>query len=212
MQPIPYSFVCDEYPSSICELAGLDLFPAAGHPSRWTDAELAHIRTVLRRLTAQRICNPDDAEDVVQETLLTMVRKAPAMNIEKGMLIWAMGILRKKVGNYYRRVRRITSFDGQVRYALRESRTQSPEADLHHAEICLIVDAILRKLPPQERAAIDLYLAGKPAGEIASLLQPERYQNIINRLHRGRKKLARELSRHGYARTILEKRRRFREI
>jgi hypothetical protein len=29
-------------------------------------------------------------------------------------------------------------------------------------------------------------------------LHPERYQNVINRLHRGRKALAKELAKYGY--------------
>jgi RNA polymerase sigma factor (sigma-70 family) len=204
---ISYPLVCKEHPALICELSGLDAFPSDNQAIRWTEEELAHIRLVLKKLTSQRIGNPADAEDLVQDTLLTMVRKAPDIDIEKGMLIWAMGILRKKVGNYYRRVRRFSLLDGQIRHVFRECRTLTPEAQVHHAELRAMIEGMLRKLQPQERAAIDLYLAGSETSEIVSLLHPERYQNVVNRLHRGRKKLARALSRYGYARTAAEKHR-----
>jgi len=195
---------CEFIPPRIHETARLGSYRPKPASVVWTDEELARIRLVLRRLTALRVENPEDAEDLVQETMLTMVRKAPEIDLEKGLLIWAMGILRKKVGNYYRRTRRSVPLDDQS-IIVCESRqyaraVPSPEASLLHAELCARIDAILEDLPAPEREAIDLYLAGTQTGEIASLLHPERYQNILNRLHRGRKKLAKELSRHGYAR------------
>ena len=43
-----------------------------------------------------------------------------------------------------------------------------------------------------------MLIAGLTPGEIAVKMLPERYQTVINHLHRGRKKLARELIRHGF--------------
>jgi RNA polymerase sigma factor (sigma-70 family) len=196
---------------SIHETARLGYYSSRAKSSDWTEEELARIRLVLRKLTALRVDNAEDAEDLVQETFLTMVRKAPGIDLEKGLLIWAMGILRKKVGNYYRRPQRFTSLDDNrnaPRDAVRcSSAVPSPESNLHHAELCAMVDGILMKLSPREREAIDLYLAGKQTCEIVSLLHPERYQNVVNRLHRGRKKLARELVRCGYTPHASEKRR-----
>ena len=41
-------------------------------------------------------------------------------------------------------------------------------------------------------------IAGLNAREITEELHPVRYQNVINRLHRGRKKLAEALAKYGY--------------
>jgi RNA polymerase sigma factor (sigma-70 family) len=157
---------------------------------------------VLKKLTAVRVDNPEDAEDLVQETLLTMVRKAPGTDLEKGPLIWAMGILRKKVGNYYRKTQRNAALETHSPEILGHrpgpSFVLSPEASLHHAELRAVVDGAIARLSPREREAIDLLLSGRQTGEIVTLLRPERYQNIVNWLHRGRKKIARELARHGY--------------
>ena len=207
MHTSPYSLIHNECRADIGESMPSAYFASRMRSIPWTEEELAHIREVLKKLTAQRIGNLEDAEDLVQETILTMLRKAPEIDIEKGILVWAMGILRKKVGNYYRRTRRFHLLHGQVRHALRQYRPLSPESALHHAELCIVIEGMLQKLSPRERAAIDLYLAGKQTGEIALLLHPERYQNIVNWLHRGRKKLARQLSRYGYSRVAVEKRR-----
>lgn len=168
----------------------------------WPDQELNKIRSVLKKLTCLRVDNRDDAEDLVQETLLTMTEKCSRIKLEKGLLVWGMGILRRKIGNYYRRGRRFVSLDeicgdskDHDRHFLVEPAQQSA---LHYAELRVLLDRALASLAPRERLAVELFLAGSPTREIVDLLYPERYQNIVNWIHRGRKKVARELAKHGY--------------
>ena len=208
VQEFACSFICESDPDPIDETDSCRCYGVRDEAQDWTEAELSHIRQVLRRLTVLRVDNPEDAEDLVQETLLTLVRKGPKM-VEKGMMMWAMGILRRKVGNHYRRTQRFSVQDAQIRYLTgRSAFAPSPESCLHHAELMSVVDGVLVNLSPEERAPVDLYLAGRQTAEIVSLLHPERYQNIVNRLHRGRKKLVRELARHGYGRRTAFRRRR----
>ncbi len=211
MHNLAYSCIYDSDISDlhrICEAVRSGYYQPDGGFFNCTEEELERIRAVLRRLSQLRIENPDDAEDLVQETLLTMVRKAPQVDIEKGLLVWAMGILRKKVGNYYRRSQRFTSIDDHPGpgFIAPLSAVCSPESSLHHAELCAMVENVLLRLSPGERRAVDLYLAGRETAEIVAMLRPERYQNIINWLHRGRKKLAKELARIGYERDGIKRR------
>lgn len=164
----------------------------------WTDHELAAIRAVLQKLTSARILNPNDAEDLVQDTLLTMILKHPGKKLEKGNLVWGMGILRKKVGNYYRRTQRNVSLGAMETCSQPPTMSFSPEAKVFHEELQEIIQRALPQLPSSQREAMELLIAGFEPGEIVRRLHPERYQNVINRLHRGRKKLAKELARHGY--------------
>jgi RNA polymerase sigma factor (sigma-70 family) len=168
----------------------------------WPEDELARVRSVLKKLAALRVDNPDDAEDLVQETLVTMTEKCPQIALQKGLLIWGMGILRKKIGNHYRKNRRFTSWEdlspNSRERAGSAGSMPEQESRLHQAELCELLNRALASFPPRERMAVELYLAGSPAREIAELLYPERYQNIVNWVHRGRKKLARELGRYGY--------------
>jgi RNA polymerase sigma factor (sigma-70 family) len=171
-------------------------------PHEWSEEELARVRAVLHKLSALRVANAEDAEDLVQETLLTMAKKCPDIELRKGLLVWSLGILRNKVGNYYRRARRqspVTEFDGHERTSDHLlPAVHSPEARIHHAELRSLVTGILAGLTRGEREAVQLLIAGLPTGEIAARLSPEPYQNVVNRLHRGRKKLVRELARFGY--------------
>jgi RNA polymerase sigma factor (sigma-70 family) len=165
-----------------------------------TDEEIAAIRVVLQKLTSLRILNPNDAEDLVQETLLTVIRKNPGIHLEKGLLVWSMGILRRKVGNYYRKVQRYTPLnENQPLYppGVQQS-AMSPEMKVSHKELQTIVETKLAQLPLLQRRAMELLIAGMDTREIVEQLHPERYQNVINRLYRGRKRLARELSKYGY--------------
>jgi RNA polymerase sigma factor (sigma-70 family) len=168
----------------------------------WSDEEIARVRIVLRKLTGLRINNEQDAEDLVQETLLTMTRKPPAGELQKGLLVWSMGILRRKVGNYYRRSRRFTSLDaaepGRRTRPQGARQTVAQESRVHYDELRAIITGVLESFPVPERKVLELALMGLPTCEIAAELSPELYQNVANRLHRGRKKLAKVLARYGY--------------
>ncbi len=189
----------------ICETSEFDPDQSQAMPRirAWTDEEVGRIRVILQRLTALRIRNDDDAEDLVQETLLTATEKLPDGSLHKGLLVWCMGVLRKKVGNYYRKANRFAplgSYELPARWSQHgEWPVQSPEARLRQTELYALVDRILARFPAQERQPIELYLAGLTAWEIAEELHPERYQNVLNRIFRGRKKLARQLARYGFA-------------
>lgn len=172
----------------------------ATHP--WTEEEIASIRHVLQKLTAARVLNLNDAEDLVQETLLTLIAKGPQPDLKKGPLVWSLGILRNKVGNYYRKAQRGASLGAHT--AVPEEplapphAAPSPEVGLFHEELQRIIQGTLAQFPAPQRRAMELLIAGFEPGEIVSRLSPERYQNVINRLHRGRKILARELAKYGY--------------
>jgi len=171
-------------------------------PAEWSDNEIAAIRTALQRLTALRVRNSMDAEDLVQDTLLTMIAKCPECELEKGLLAWSLGILRRKVGNYYRKTQRY-AWIGEQKPAVRQWRRNEipeacPERQAAYKELSALVEQTLVRLPSSQREPMELLIAGYGAGEIAQRLHPERYQNVINYLYRGRKRLARELARHGY--------------
>jgi len=185
----------------IAESTCIEAYIAHAGKLELADEEIAAIRAVLQKLTTTRIINPTDAEDLVQDTLLTLITKHP-VELEKGLLVWSLGVLRKKVGNYYRKTHRFTCFSEQEKSTLQSIREfaaeASPEARLFHDELRRLVDQTLEQLPPSQRKAIELLIAGFDSGEIAELLVPERYQNVINHIHRGRKKLAKELAKYGY--------------
>ncbi len=166
----------------------------------WTDKQITEIREVLQRLTSLRITNSNDVEDLVQDTLLTMIMKRPGSELEKGPLVWSLGILRKKVGNYYRKAQRYSAFnERETRGWIQQSMlASSPEVTICHDELQGIVNETLAQLPSCQRQAMELLIAGHDPAEIVEQLHPVRYQNVINRLYRARRKLAKELAKFGY--------------
>jgi RNA polymerase sigma factor (sigma-70 family) len=197
------AYLAIEYePLYVSESSVLPDYKLRSRPYEWTDEEITSIRTVLRKLTATRITNSNDAEDLVQDTLLTMIAKHPGSDLEKGTLAWSLGILRRKLGNYYRKAQRYTSLSEQESHAQQlkhQSRFGfSPELKVFHEELQWIVGEKLAQLPSSQRQAIELLISGLNTGEVVEQLHPERYQNVINRLFRARQKLAKELAKYGY--------------
>jgi len=201
---LAYRIDSDFAPLFINETAGLRERSPLCRPrlGDWSDQEIASVRKVLQKLTALRVTNVDDAEDLVQDTFLTMALKCPEIELEKGLLIWSMGILRKKVGNYYRRERRHAASHPHRVSSLEtipdDPSATSPEISLRREELSALIYRVLATLPEGHRQALELLLAGRQANEIVALLSPEHYQSAINWLYRGRRKLARELARCGY--------------
>jgi RNA polymerase sigma factor (sigma-70 family) len=171
----------------------------------WTlgnDEGIIEIRSALHKVSIIRILNSNDAEDLVQDTLLTMISKNPNSDLEKGPLVWSMGILRKKVGNYYRRLRRYVPITEpeilNVDIIQQSLRCDSPEALLSHRELSQIVAESLESLPSDQRKVMELVISGLDSGEVAKELRPERYQSVITQIHRGRQKIAKDLAKFGY--------------
>jgi RNA polymerase sigma factor (sigma-70 family) len=165
----------------------------------WADDEITAIRAVLRKMTGLRIWNSDDVEDLVQDTLLTIVSKPPGIELEKGLLVWSLGILRNKLGNYYRKPNRHVSLN-KIETCLPRQRSFSfsPEANASGKELRALVKEKVAEMPSSQREVMELLISGFDSREIVSQMDKERRQNVINRIHRGRKKLAKELARYGY--------------
>jgi len=164
--------------------------------------ELTAIRKSLQKITRRRILDIADAEDIVQDTLLAMIMSNPGGELKKGMHAWSRGILRNKVGNYYRKSQRHTSL-GERDYGICISVPDptvvaTQEITLSNKEMKKIIEKKLEEFTPEVRKVMELLISGFKAGEIVDQLHPEPYQKIINRLYRGRKKLARELLRCGF--------------
>ena len=170
-------------------------------PLSLTDDEIADIRRKLSKLTNRRVMNAPDAEDIVQDTLLTMISKPPCAALKKCPLAWSMGILRNKVGNYYRKERRHSSHavekSNDSYESHQHSTSLSPERELLCGELFEVITTAVERLPARQRCAMKLLIAGLNPGEIAKRMSSERYQAVINHLYRGRRKIAQELNRYG---------------
>ena len=55
-------------------------------------------------------CKPEDVEDAVQETLVTMVEKLNDLNENSNLKSWLYVVIRSKVVNHYRKTKRVVLF------------------------------------------------------------------------------------------------------
>ncbi len=168
-----------------------------------TRNEITAIRDSLKKIALGRIMNAHDAEDLVQDTLLAMITNRPEGELKKGLLAWSRGVLRNKVGNYYRKSQRHAALGKRNRIA--GNRKPNPpyeaaqEISMSHKELHQIIEKTLDEFTPETRQVMELLISGFKACEIVERLNSEPYQNVINRLYRGRKKLARELVKCGFS-------------
>ncbi|MEJ2111797.1 MAG: sigma-70 family RNA polymerase sigma factor [Acidobacteriota bacterium] len=169
---------------------------------RLKDDDIRAIRESLIKTTRNRIRDHNDVEDIVQETLLTMITSMPDGELKKGMLAWSRGILRNKVGNFYRKAERHASATDQYCSPADQDRVAASNATqeiaLSNKELQFIIKEKIADFPPDVRRVLELMVAGLNPGEIVDRMHPEPYQTVISRLYRGRKKLARELIKCGF--------------
>jgi len=203
LMPRPRYFSNESLDSFVAEFAyAYEKAPGAPERRTWTNEELSRIRRELRNITAIRVPNSADVEDIVQDTLLTLIHNCPRECLEKGPLVWSIGVLRNKIGNYYRKGRcraKCEINEAEPRQDLSQFKTAvSPESDLLHGELRNIIADTVERLPSAQKTAMKMLIAGLKPGEIAAKMSPERYQAVINHLYRGRKKLAQELTMHGF--------------
>jgi RNA polymerase sigma-70 factor, ECF subfamily len=79
---------------------------AATDPERWVDEH----GDVLYRYALVRVRKPEIAQDLVQETLLAAMRSYEKFAGQSSVRSWLCGILKHKLGDYFRKLGRETSF------------------------------------------------------------------------------------------------------
>ncbi len=139
-------------------------------------------------------CNPHDAEDAFQATLLILVRKAAAIARRELLANWLHGVAYLTALKARAAARKRQAREKQF-VELPEPAAIEPNAG--SAELRALLDRELTRLPEKYRVPVILCdLEGKTRREAAQLLGcPE--GSLSSRLARARTLLARRLARHG---------------
>jgi RNA polymerase sigma factor (sigma-70 family) len=157
-------------------------------------ARLGSARSRLARLARLRGVPADQAEDVVQETLLTAWRSLDRLRDPERFDAWLDGILR----NHCRRFASAQAEEAAPLSALETLDAPAEEADpldeLTQQELATLIDAALGHLREGARQALELrYLAELPSEEVAARLGVT--LNALDlRLSRARRQLRETLS------------------
>jgi RNA polymerase sigma factor (sigma-70 family) len=151
------------------------------------------VLSLCRRL----LHNPHDAEDVLQATFLTLVRKASSIGKRESLGSWLYKVAYRTALRARARAARRAAPGGRV-----EEVPAAPGADdAAWRELRPLLDEALGRLPEKYRTPIVLhYLQGKTHREVAEQLGCP-MGTVSTRLIRGRELLRRQLARHGLALT-----------
>lgn len=144
---------------------------------------LCELRPWPLALARPRFRDLADAEDVVQEALLKIVRALPDFDLTRGNVAgWSARILTNEIANHFRRRQRVVvSFSENEPTAI----ASEPTDELSHTEDQEQLRAEVARLPARQAAAVRLrYVAGLKIQEMARHLgQPP--ATVASRLYRG---------------------------
>jgi len=139
----------------------------------------------LRAFAMSLTYNLDQAEDLVQETILRAWEKRDSFQPGTNLTAWLFTILRNHFHTTYRKRRREVE-DGDGIYA---ARLKSAPEQLHRLELQDLRSA-LQQLPPEQREAVLLVAAEGVSYEDAATICGVAVGTIKSRVNRARTRLA----------------------
>jgi RNA polymerase sigma factor (sigma-70 family) len=165
-------------------------------------AELAEER--LREDVGRITLNPDLTQDIVQETLLEMVKKLNELKTADRFWKWLTRIAFNKINHHYRKDKRYkTALTFSERDTEESQQGQKVVADLVSKEFQQIVRTAMQRLQPRQRTVLTLRCYRDMAySDIAEVMGCSEFAAMML-FHRAKKSLGRQLARHGYGKGLL---------
>jgi RNA polymerase sigma-70 factor (ECF subfamily) len=157
------------------------------------DAAIRQIEPVLKGFAYRAVRREDVARDLVQETYMAALEAKASFAGRSTLRTWMVGILSRKIIDYYRRTRREVLTDlppePDPLGAFAPTPARAPDARLDPALAMQVVERTLARLTELERMAIllvDVEQLDRDAAGQAMGVQPTHLRVL---LHRGRHKL-----------------------
>jgi RNA polymerase sigma factor (sigma-70 family) len=139
------------------------------------------------RFVSRRVSNMDDAEDVLQDFYLKVVRSARTVNNKGSLRAWLAQVLRRTLTDYYRK--RIVMREGRERLKAGGGLELVRIDDEAEQAVCACLYRILPTLAPdQGRLIWRIDLLGAPRAQVAEQLGITA-NNLAVRIYRARRAL-----------------------
>ncbi|MGE3843290.1 MAG: RNA polymerase sigma factor [Vicinamibacterales bacterium] len=147
---------------------------------------------LIRRLAVRHLGNPDDADEVVQDVLWTVIRKAESFRGDAALSTWVHRVAFNATMTRLRRSLRRRDADDALttdaptrrRHSLGESPT--PEEQVYRIQLRRRLLKALRDVPPTYRTAVVLRDVHGLSTEEAGARLAINPATLKSRLHRGR--------------------------
>jgi RNA polymerase sigma-70 factor, ECF subfamily len=153
---------------------------------------------VLYRVARSITGNADDAEDLVQETLLRAFRSMATFDGEHPRA-WLLTVMRNANSNSHRRQRPVLLRDpdeGSDRTDTRSPVAPSAEDVVSESWVDVRIDAAVRGLPARLRRAMELVDVDGLTYDEASVVLGVPSGTVMSRLHRARRRVRDRLAHH----------------
>ena len=167
--------------------------PSKAEVTQW----LTEHGDILYRYALKRICDPELAEDLVQDTFVAALRSSSSFAGRSKVQTWLVGILRHKIADYLRKLTRqreresetreqqSTFQNGEWRVGV-QSWPDQPWQSLENQEFWQVLERCRNKLPATLADAFRMRdLEDLPMNDICELLGITA-TNLSVRLHRAR--------------------------
>jgi RNA polymerase sigma factor (sigma-70 family) len=138
-----------------------------------------------------------NAEDIVQNALVTISEKFNKINYDVGFFNWACGVLRNKIGDYYNQGRTKTSknkpFDEHD-----PTKKDQIEGDLYESELENNIIKSLKKLGPDCQKIFLVILKGYALSDVRGMFKNISRGTFDSKISRCRQSLKNMLQEGGY--------------
>jgi RNA polymerase sigma-70 factor (ECF subfamily) len=131
-----------------------------------------HVDAVFRFIYRRVGGNYEDAEELTQETFLTVLGLAASFEGRSSVFVWLCGIAKLRIGDFYRKRARVKRIPASMLVSLDEALPGAKGVDaLERVEASLMVDRLARELSEDEREAFMMrHVEGLSLDEIGELL------------------------------------------
>lgn len=163
---------------------------------RATEQILGSLSRTIYRFGMGFCRDPDQAEDLTQDVLQTLLAWLPRFRGESSLSTWAFTVARRVCVRRQRRLARMTSLEGRGGMKSRADASAGPAERMEQRELAMAIESAVSALPDQQREVVLLRdVEGLPASEVAAVLGIGE-RAVKSRLHRARLALRVMLAAH----------------
>lgn len=162
--------------------------------------QIEQSRSVLTKFARKFTKDPDDIQDLVQETLVKSIKYIDEYDNNPRIMSWLYVIMKNLFINQYRRGQRRLEYENAQTYDVRAAGCNEPFSQNHSEGKFMMedIESAMKKLPAESSEIFNMHIDGYKYREIAEYFNmPE--GTVKTRIHHARKFLQAQLSTYNKA-------------